>query len=141
MKNYFEQLSTNELLTAYAEYQKLNSTSSISKEDGHGHMHQAIHECANIPYVKQMLLEEMAARWASEHTDASEKISVGDILYYADEEGIEKGTVSSTHYNDQNELVSFGVDFENDFDEFDGSAIGHCFFRSKTDAEEMLRHL
>ena len=69
------------------------------------------------------------------------ELKKGDKVWYVDKENgeIESGTVFSVEYKD-GKLFSFSVDFDcGDFDEFDGSAWGDCFFASMEVAENEIR--
>lgn len=69
------------------------------------------------------------------------ELKKGDKAWYVDKENgeIESGTVFSVEYKD-GKLFSFSVDFDcGDFDEFDGSAWGDCFFASMEVAENEIR--
>lgn len=63
-------------------------------------------------------------------------IKVGDHIWYADadEHILEEGEIVNVERNDRTfEVKAFGVHFieSNDFDEFNGCALGDCFFLSK----------
>ena len=64
----------------------------------------------------------------------------GDSIYYTnvDEGIIEEGTIYFVHVKD-NQVDSFSVDFKDDFDEFDGAALGVHFFLDKSRAEDALK--
>lgn len=66
-------------------------------------------------------------------------LKVGDDVWYVDfDKGdIEKGKVETVSYKD-GKLDCFGVDFGNDFDVFDGSGWGECFFGSELNARKAL---
>ena len=69
------------------------------------------------------------------------ELKKGDKVWYVDKENgeIESGTVFSVEYKD-GKLFSFSVDFDcGDFDEFDGSAWGDCFFASMEVSENEIR--
>ena len=55
----------------------------------------------------------------------------GDTVYYVDYDAatIETGKVVNAGYC-EGKLISFGVDFKDDFDEFEGCAFGTCIFKS-----------
>lgn len=66
-------------------------------------------------------------------------LKVGDDVWYVDfDKGdIEKGKVETVNYKN-GKLDCFGVDFEDDFDVFDGSGWGDCFFGSESNARKAL---
>ena len=65
-----------------------------------------------------------------------------DTIWYVDDDEkiIERGIVSDVLYKG-NQLLSFSVDFPDtdEFDEFNGTALGTCFFTSEEMAKSMLR--
>ena len=66
-------------------------------------------------------------------------LKVGDDVWYVDfDKGdIEKGKVETVNYKN-GKLDCFGVDFEDDFDVFDGSGWGKYFFGSELNARKAL---
>lgn len=66
----------------------------------------------------------------------------GSKIYYIyrDEGEIEEGTVFSVERddNENGKIVSISVDFKDDFDEFEGSALGHVLFIDKDMAEAAM---
>lgn len=81
-------------------------------------------------------------RWYKEQHAKNAPLKVGDEVWYADKNDssvIDRGVVISVYYKD-NVLETIGVDFPdtNDFDEFYGSALNTCLFRTKEDAQIYL---
>lgn len=69
-----------------------------------------------------------------------EPLKKGDKVWYVDKDNgeIESGTVFMSYYKD-GKLDTFSVDFDcGDFDEFYGSALGDCFFRSEDEAKAVF---
>lgn len=75
-----------------------------------------------------------------EETEDYLSLKQGDPIYYVnvDEGIVEEGTIYFVHIKD-NQVDSFSVDFKDDFDEFDGAALGIHFFRDKSRAEDALK--
>ena len=65
----------------------------------------------------------------------------GDPIYYVDDEEhfVEEGVIFGVERSD-GKIESFAVDFKDDFDEFNGKALGVCFFRSKELAEHRMNY-
>lgn len=89
-------------------------------------------------------VHEMVVDILSNNTDSNNNyysnIKIGDDIYYVDEEygKVEHGKISSVLLRN-NEIYSFGVNFDNgDFDEFCGGALGYCCFTNKYDAYNVL---
>ena len=75
-----------------------------------------------------------------ESKNLSKMLKVSDNIWYVDfEEGnIERGKVETVNYKNK-KLDCFSVYFENgDFDVFNGSAWGKCFFGSELSARKAL---
>ena len=86
------------------------------------------------------VIHEMARRYNDLIRNREKSIVSGDTIYYVDDEdgSIEKGTVVSVLYSN-NVLEEFSVDFEcGDFDVFNGTAYGKCFFKDQKDAYSMI---
>lgn len=66
-------------------------------------------------------------------------IKKGTPIWYVDFDSceIEQGTVFSVRY-DKDRLASFAVEFADDFDEFQGEALGVVFFLSESAAQAAL---
>lgn len=66
-----------------------------------------------------------------------ELLKSGDTVYYVDtyDHTIEKGTVFNVDKDDDGNIISISIDFENDFDEFTNVALGSCIFINKNIAE------
>lgn len=89
-------------------------------------------------------VHEMVVDILSNNTDSNNNyylnIKIGNDIYYVDEEygNVEHGKISSVLLRN-NEVYSFGVNFDNgDFDEFCGCALGDCCFTNKYDAYNPL---
>lgn len=76
---------------------------------------------------------------AADLEDAQKNFSKGDDIWYVDAEmnEIEKGTVDLVTYKN-GKIDTIGVLFEDDFDEFDGSGLGHCLFATESAAKNAL---
>lgn len=148
MGNYFSGFSIEDLMLAYHGYQKMSSDGSIGIDDFGGIFRAAIDYYENesrgygIIAASSALLRTIAERWFSEHKFRDKPLISGDELWYADAEtgSVERAIVYSVSYRD-GKLDSFSADFPDsgDFDEFFGSALGHCFFRSEADARNSIR--
>lgn len=143
----FDDMSEKELLQAYRGCMKLMETGAVGEEDFDGIFRQAIDERSveqpgyGVIHATNELLVALSKRWFNEHCLADMMLTVGTILWYADEESgnIERGIVNTVNYKEGN-LDSFGVDFpdSNDFDVFAGSALGTCFFPSEAQAKKKI---
>lgn len=82
--NYFSGLSDEELFVAYGEFVTLESTGTISKEDGHGHMRKAIdmlgEHGSGILLASAALQQEISKRWYQERAAVNEMLREGDNL-------------------------------------------------------------
>ena len=141
-------LSRYELLQAYRGHELLESTGCVGKEDFDGLFRALIDEQTQqapglgIVNASMLLLKEIASRWAADNTGLDDLIRAGTPLWYVDMENgaIEKATVETVSYK-EGVLESFSAEFENgDFDEFIGSAIDDCFFRSEQQALQALKN-
>ena len=95
--------------------------------------------------VEDAVLFEMSRRFANQIEEKAEKedytnIRTGDTVYYA-EPGmeVERGIVSSVNYqpDDDTRPKDLFVDFGDDCDGFDGSALGFFIFTSHKAAEQV----
>lgn len=142
----FNTLSEAELLSAYKGYQLLEKTGAVGENDFDGVFRKAIDEAEaehpgfGIINATNELMLAIAKKWVAERELISGMLSPNDVIWYADDDTgkIEKAVVQNVQYKD-GKLDSFSAEFpdSNDFDEFLGSALGTCFFR--TEAQAKLR--
>lgn len=98
--------------------------------------------------VEDAVLFEMSRRYANlieseedeAHVEDYSNLKHGDVIYYADAEdgkGVERGIIDSVNYQpDRSDLPhDLFVEFEGDYDGFDGDILGVNLFRSKRNAE------
>lgn len=94
--------------------------------------------------TESIIMDEIVRRFVLGHNgfDKKPSLSVGQELWYTDENTPipEGGIVHSISLNNEGVVQSFSVDFYNeDFDEFNGSAYLTYFFNTKEDAELRYR--
>lgn len=140
----FNELSGKELLLAYRGYQLLKNTGAVGEADFDGLFRKAIDEAEaehpgfGVINATNELMLVIAEKWVAEQELANDMLSPGDTLWYTDEDtgGIERAIVCTVQYKN-GKLDSFSAEFPDsgDFDEFFGSALGSCFFRSETQAK------
>lgn len=143
----FDDMSERELLQAYRGCMKLMETGAVSETDFDGIFRQAIDERSaerpgyGVIHATNELLVALSRRWFNEHCQADTTLTVGTILWYADEESgnIERGIVRIVNYR-EGELDSFGVDIPdgNKFKTFTGLAFGTKVFPSEAQAKEKI---
>ena len=140
----FNELSEKELLLAYKGYRMLKETGAVAETDFGGLFRKAIDECEKehtgfgIINAANELMFAIAEKWVAEHELAETMLTPGTTLWYADEDtgSVERAIVCTVQYKDD-KLYSFSAEFpdSDDFDEFVGSALGSCFFRSEAQAK------
>ena len=84
-------------------------------------------------HTEDYILMEMARRFYNiTNTDDYASIKMGDDIYYLDSDSgaIEKGSVHGVYF-ENGKVETISVNFEDDFDEFDGVGLGRCLFRSE----------
>ena len=143
----FEKMNEKELLQAYRGYLKMAKTGAVGEDDFDGLFRRAIdeqskeHPGRGVINATQDLLAAIANRWFEEHSQAEEVLVAGTEVWYVnkDEGCLEHGVVETVYYKEGN-LDSIGVNFpdSNDYDVFDGSALGRSLFRSELQAKERL---
>lgn len=138
----FSDLSDKDLMMAYKGYKMMEETGAVGCDDFGGIFRKAIDECGaqnpgfGVINATNELLRTLADKWVEEHSIADDVLTVGTQLWYVDESGdIERAVVCTVQYKN-GKLDSFSAEFpdSDDFDEFFGSALGSCFFRSETQA-------
>ena len=145
----FNTLSEAELLSAYKGYQLLKKTGAVGETDFDGLFRKAIDEAEaehpgfGIINATNGLMLAIAKKWVAEQELISGMLSPNDVIWYADDDTgkIEKAVVQNVQYKD-GKLDVFSAEFpdSDDFDEFFGSALGSCFFRSETQAKLAISH-
>jgi hypothetical protein len=84
-------------------------------------------------HTEDYILMEMARRFYN-MTSPEEYSSLkhGDPIFYLDDKtgDIEPGLVFTIRFKEE-KIDSISVNFENDFDEFAGTALGKCLFRTR----------
>lgn len=93
-------------------------------------------ECVIMHSRKYETEAEAIARWNGTCPDDYSQLTIGDPIFYLfDDTGeIEAGEITSLLF-DGDVLQSIGVRFDNDADEFYGSAMGTCLFTSRHRAQ------
>ena len=84
-------------------------------------------------HTEDYILMEMARRFYNiTNSDDYTSIQIGDPIYYLDSDSgeIEPGTVHGVYFKN-GKVETISVNFENDFDEFDGDGLGRSLFRSQ----------
>jgi hypothetical protein len=84
-------------------------------------------------HTEDYILMEMARRFYNiTNTDDYASIKMGDDIYYLDSDSgaIEKGSVHGVYF-ENGKVKTISVNFEDDFDEFNGVGLGRCLFRSE----------
>lgn len=84
-------------------------------------------------HTEDYILMEMARRFYNiTSTDDYASLKMGDPIFYLDSESgeVEAGTVHGVYFKNGN-IETVSINFENDFDEFDGSGLGRSLFRSE----------
>ena len=84
-------------------------------------------------HTEDYILMEMARRFYNiTNNEDYASISIGDPIYYLDSDSgeVEAGTVHGVYFKNGT-VETISVNFEDDFDEFDGSGLGRSLFRSK----------
>lgn len=140
----FSDLSEKDLMMAYKGYKMLKETGAVGNNDFGGIFRKAIDEYGiqnpgfGVINATNELMLAIAEKWVAERELANGMLSPGDTLWYTDEETgeIERAVVCTVQYKD-GKLESFSAEFpdSDDFDEFFGSALESCFFRSETQAK------
>ena len=145
----FSDLSEKDLMMAYKGYKMLKETGAVGNNDFGGIFRKAIDEYGiqnpgfGVINATNELMLAIAEKLVAERELADGMLSPGDTLWYTDEDtgGIERAVVCTVQYKD-GKLYSFSAEFpdSDDFDEFVGSALGSCFFRSETQAKLRISH-
>lgn len=141
----FKNLSDKELLLAYKGYKKVEETGAVGEDDFDGIFRKAINERRELAgggliNATAELKSVLAEKWYNEHRKLDEMLTPGTDLWYVDEDGtIEHAVVATVSYKN-GELDSFSAEFpdSDDFDEFFGTALGSCFFRSEDAAKRAI---
>lgn len=84
-------------------------------------------------HTEDCILMEMARRFYNiTNTDDYTSLKIGDPICYLDSDSgdVEKGTVHGIYFKD-GKVETISVNFEDDFDEFDGVSLGKSLFRSE----------
>lgn len=84
-------------------------------------------------HTEDYILMEMARRlYNMTSTEEYSSLGHGDPIFYLDDATgeIEAGLVFTIRFKGE-EIDSISVNFENDFDEFAGTALGKCLFRTR----------
>lgn len=84
-------------------------------------------------HTEDYILMEMARRFYNiTNADDYTSLKMGDPIYYLDSDSgeIEDGTVYGVYF-ENGKVTTISVNFDKDFDEFDGNGLGRCLFRSK----------
>lgn len=88
-------------------------------------------------HTEDYILMEMARRFYNiTNNDEYTSLKMGDPIYYlnSDSGEIEAGTIHGVYFKDGT-VETISVNFEDDFDEFDGSGLGRSLFRSREAAK------
>lgn len=84
-------------------------------------------------HTEDYILMEMARRlYNATNTEDYAALKMGDPIYYLDSDSgeIEKGHVHGVYFKN-GRITTISVNFEDDFDEFDGKGLGTSLFRSE----------
>lgn len=141
-ENIFKNLTDKELLKTFDEFLQAEKQGCTGET---GKFREAIDQMnaqapgMGIALAQNMLLRECADRWYQTNCGLKNRLCEGDKLWYVDfDEGIiEPCTADGVNY-EGNKLLSFGADFGDDYDVFDGSAYGKEFLPSEQLAREAL---
>ena len=142
----FKNLSEKDLLMAYEGYKLVEKTGAVGEDDFDGIFRRAIDERKELAgggvfNAAAELKSVLAEKWFEEHKMLDEMLTPGTDLWYVDEEDgtIEHAVVATVDYKN-GKLDSFSAEFPDtdDFDEFYGSALGSCFFRSEEAAKRAI---